>query len=48
MLTGRGDGSFDVSWSGAAGENPVDLAIGDLDEDGCQVNTVLVQTEWPP
>ena len=34
MLTGRGDGRFDVSWSGAAGENPVDLAIADLDEDG--------------
>ena len=34
MLTGRGDGRFDVSWSGAAGENPVDLAISDLDEDG--------------
>ena len=23
-----------MSWSGAAGENPVDLAIADLDEDG--------------
>ena len=34
MLTRRGDGRFDVSWSGAAGENPVDLAIADLDEDG--------------
>ena len=34
MLTGRGDDRFDVSWSGAAGENPVDLAIADLDEDG--------------
>ena len=34
MLTGRGDGHFDVSWSGAGGENPVDLAIADLDEDG--------------
>ena len=34
MLTGRGDGRFNVSWSGAAGENPVDLAIADLDSDG--------------
>lgn len=34
VLAGRGDGSFEVSWSGAAGENPVDLAIADLDEDG--------------
>ena len=34
VLTGRGDGRFDVSWSGAAGENPVDLAIADLDTDG--------------
>ena len=34
VLTGRGDGRFDVTWSGAAGENPVDLAIADLDEDG--------------
>ena len=33
MLTGRGDGRFDVSWSDAASENPVDLAIADLDED---------------
>ena len=33
VLTGRGDGRFDVTWSGAA-ENPVDLAIADLDEDG--------------
>ena len=33
MLTGWDDGRFDVSWSGAAGENPVDLAIVDLDED---------------
>ena len=23
-----------MTWSGAAGENPVDLAIADLDEDG--------------
>ena len=30
----QGDGRFDVTWSGAAGENPVDLAIADLDEDG--------------
>ena len=34
VLTGQGDGRFDVTWSGAAGENPVDLAIADLDEDG--------------
>ena len=34
VLTGRGDGGFEVTWSGAAGENPVDLAIADLDEDG--------------
>lgn len=34
VLTGRGDGRFDVSWSGVAGENPVDLAIADLDSDG--------------
>ena len=34
VLTGRGDGRFDVSWSSAAGENPVDLAIADLDSDG--------------
>ena len=34
VLTGRGDGRFDLSWSGAAGENPSDLAIADLDEDG--------------
>ena len=34
MLTGWDDGRFDVSWSGAAGENPVDLTIVDLDEDG--------------
>ena len=30
----QGDGRFDVTWSGAAGENPVDLAIAHLDEDG--------------
>lgn len=34
VLMGQGDGRFDVSWSGAAGENPVDLAIADLDADG--------------
>ena len=34
VLTGRGDGRFDVSWSSEAGENPVDLAIADLDADG--------------
>ena len=34
VLTGQGDGRFDVTWSGAAGENPMDLAIADLDEDG--------------
>ena len=34
VLTGRGDGRFEVTWSGAAGENPVDLAIADLDETG--------------
>ncbi len=34
VLTGRGDGRFDVTWSGAAGENPVDLAVADLDRDG--------------
>ena len=34
MLTGRGDGRFDVSWSAVAGENPVDLAIADLYSDG--------------
>ena len=31
---GHGDGHFDVTWSGAAGKNPVDLAIADLDETG--------------
>ncbi len=30
----RGDGHFEVTWSGATGENPVDLAMADLDEDG--------------
>ena len=30
MLTGRGDGRFDVSWFGAVGENSVGLAIADL------------------
>lgn len=34
VLTGHGDGRFDVTWSGATGENPVGLAIADLDEDG--------------
>ena len=34
MLTGRGDGRFDVSLSGAGGENPADLAISGLVEDG--------------
>ena len=34
VLTGQGDGRFDVTWSGAAGENPVHLAIADFDEDG--------------
>ena len=34
VLTGQGDGRFEVTWSGAAGENPVDLAIADLDGDG--------------
>ena len=34
VLTGQGDGHFEVTWSGPAGENPVDLAIADLDEDG--------------
>ena len=34
VLTGLADGRFEVTWSGAAGENPVDLAIADLDEDG--------------
>ena len=33
MLTGQCDGRFEVTWSGAAGENPVHLAIADLDED---------------
>ena len=27
VLTGQGDGRFEVTWSGAGGENPVDLAI---------------------
>ena len=27
VLSGRGDGRFDVTWSGATGENPVDLAM---------------------
>lgn len=34
VLHGRGDGQFDVSSSVEAGENPVDLALADLDEDG--------------
>ena len=34
VLTGQVDGRFEVTWSGAGGENPVDLAIADLDEDG--------------
>jgi len=34
VLTGRDNGRFEVTWSGAAGENPVDLAVADLDEDG--------------
>ena len=34
VLTGRGDGRFDASWSGAAGENQVHLVIADLDEGG--------------
>ena len=33
VLTEQGDGSFEETWAGAAGENPVDLAIADLDED---------------
>ena len=33
-LQGRGDGQFDVVGSVAAGENAVDLAAADLDEDG--------------
>ena len=36
VLHGRGDGQFDVSSSVAAGENPVDLALADLDEDGLE------------
>lgn len=32
VLTGRGDSRFDVTWSGAAGENPVDQAIALLGE----------------
>ena len=34
VLNGRGDGQFDVSSSVAAGEDPVDLAVADLDGDG--------------
>ncbi len=34
VLHGRGDGQFDVSSSVAAGEDPVDLAVADLDGDG--------------
>ena len=34
VLIGQGDGRFEVTWSGAAGENPVDLAIADFDGDG--------------
>lgn len=34
VLTGQGDGRFEVTWSGAADENPVDLAIADLDATG--------------
>ena len=34
VLDGRGDGQFDVSSSVEAGEEPVDLAIADLDGDG--------------
>ncbi len=34
VLHGRGDGQFDVSLSVAAGEEPVDLALADLDGDG--------------
>ena len=34
MLTGGGEGRFDVSWSGAAGKNPMDLAMEDLDVGG--------------
>ena len=30
----RGGSRFDVTWSGAPGENPVHLAIADLDGDG--------------
>ncbi len=33
-ISRQGDGRFDVTWSRAAGENPVDLAIADLDGDG--------------
>ena len=33
-LTDQGNGRFEATWSGAARENPVDLAIADLDEDG--------------
>ena len=33
-VDGGGDGRFDVSWSDAAGENPVDLTIAGLEEDG--------------
>lgn len=40
MSTGRGDDRFDVSWFGAAGENPVDLAIADLDEEGRSTSRV--------
>lgn len=34
VLAEQGDGRFELTWSGAAGENPVDLAIADLDGDG--------------
>ena len=34
MLTGHGDGAAICRGPGDAGENPVDLAIADLDEDG--------------
>ncbi len=30
VLTSQGDDRFEVTWSGAAGENPVDLTIAKL------------------
>ena len=47
VLTGQGDGRFEVTWSGAAGENPVDLAIADLDGDGLADRILLLLRRSP-